>query len=59
MAPGLMAFLQKGMSAWMGICSAALPSFPIPERQHPDVLPTEIVTVMAQMVLARYEEINS
>jgi hypothetical protein len=57
--PGLAIFLQQGMVAWMEICSAVLPAAAVPTRTETGSLPGEVVTVMAQMVWARLEEIYS
>ena len=51
-APGLAVFLQQGMVAWMEICSAVVPAAALVKRKEADSLPTEVVTVMAQMVWA-------
>lgn len=58
MAPGLAIFLQQGMAAWMEICLAIVPSSPISRLEQAHALPTEVVTVMAQMVWTRYEEMR-
>lgn len=55
-APGLTLFLQQGMVAWMEICSAVVPCPLPPKRNQADLLPAEIVQIMAQMVWARFEE---
>ena len=56
--PGLAIFLQQGMVAWMEICWAVLPAAVPPIRKEADPLPAEVVTVMAQMVLACLEEVD-
>lgn len=57
--PGLAIFLQQGMVAWMEICTVVLPVAAPPMRQDIDSLPSEVVTVMAQMVWSCLEEIRS
>jgi hypothetical protein len=53
---GLAIFLQQGMVAWMEICSAVLPAAALPVGKQNELLPTEMVTVMAQMVWACFKE---
>jgi len=57
--PGLAILLQQGMVAWMEICLMVLPAAALPVRKQTESLPTEVVTVMAQMVWACFEEIHS
>lgn len=57
--PGLAILLHQGLVAWMQICSAVLPAAAIAMQRRINSLPTEVVTVMAQMVWARIEEIPS
>jgi hypothetical protein len=57
-APGLAILLQQGMVAWMEICSAALPAAALPVRREAESLPAEVVTVMAQMVWACFQEVH-
>jgi hypothetical protein len=58
--PGLAIFLQQGMVAWMEICSTVLPAAAAaPMGTETDSLPSEVVTVMAQMVWACLEEIHA
>jgi hypothetical protein len=56
--PGLAILLQQGMVAWMEICSAVLPAAALAVRQEAESLPAEVVTVMAQMVWACFQEIH-
>lgn len=55
-APGLAILLQQGMVAWIEICSAVVSTPLIEMQKGSNSLPTEVVTVMAQMVWARWEE---
>jgi len=57
--PGLAVFLQQGMVAWMEICSAVLPAATLPICTETGALPSAMVTVMAQMVWACFEEVHS
>jgi hypothetical protein len=57
--PGLAILLQQGMVAWMEICSAVLPVAAPPTCTETDSLPSEVVTVMAQMVWACFEEVHA
>jgi hypothetical protein len=64
--PGVVALMRRGVWAWISICcveSAPLPTKPITQSEAEPTIPqglhTEIVVMLAGMLLGRYQEASA